>query len=92
MIIQRIIIFALAIFELVASQEDAIWQPTTSPQLNQWKFESTETMNETARAIIKKVLSVEQAEGVGARVRRSVGRREVSSSYSVYNIIVWGPP
>lgn len=31
-----------------------------------------------ARAIMKKVLSVEQAEGVGARVRRSVGRPEVS--------------
>lgn len=29
------------------------------------------------RAIVKKVLSVEQAEGVGARVRRSVGRPEV---------------
>lgn len=31
-----------------------------------------------ARAIVKKVLSVEQAEGVGALVRRSVGRPEVS--------------
>lgn len=31
-----------------------------------------------ARAIVKKVLSVEQAEGVGAHVRRSVGRPEVS--------------
>lgn len=30
-----------------------------------------------ARRIVKKVLSVEQAEGVGARVRRSVGRPEV---------------
>lgn len=32
------------------------------------------------RKVQKMVLSVEQAEGVGARVRRSIGRREVSSS------------
>ena len=31
----------------------------------------------TARQIVNKFLSVEQAEGVGARVRRSVGRPEV---------------
>lgn len=30
------------------------------------------------RRVCKAVLSVEQAEGVGARVRRSIGRREVS--------------
>ena len=30
-----------------------------------------------ARKIVKKMLSVEQAEGEGARVRRSVGRPEV---------------
>ena len=35
-------------------------------------------MSGAARAIVKKVLSVEQAEGVGACVRRSVGRPEVS--------------
>ena len=52
-----------------------------------WRFGSTgvtETeereMSGAARAVVKKVLSVEQAEGVGARVRRSVGRAEVSSS------------
>lgn len=33
----------------------------------------------TARAIVKKVLSVEQAEGVGALVRRSVGRPELKN-------------
>ncbi|XP_003391376.1 PREDICTED: pirin-like protein [Amphimedon queenslandica] len=33
----------------------------------------------TARQIVKKFLSVEQAEGVGARVRRSVGRPELRS-------------
>lgn len=32
------------------------------------------------RKLLKTVLSVEQAEGVGARVRRSIGRKEVSSS------------
>ena len=37
-------------------------------------------MSRAARTIVKKVLSVEQAEGVGARVRRSVGRPEVSVS------------
>ncbi|XP_028655635.1 pirin [Erpetoichthys calabaricus] len=31
------------------------------------------------RRVIQTVLSVEQAEGVGARVRRSIGRRELSS-------------
>lgn len=30
-----------------------------------------------SRSVVKKVLSVEQDEGVGARVRRSVGRAEV---------------
>ena len=42
-----------------------------------------------ARRIIKKVLSVEQDEGVGARVRRSVGRADVSipDSFDVKNVI-----
>lgn len=31
------------------------------------------------RRVEKTVLSVEQSEGVGARVRRSIGRKEVSS-------------
>ena len=39
-----------------------------------WHFSA---MGGGVRAIVKKVLSVEQAEGVGARVRRSVGRPEV---------------
>ena len=30
-----------------------------------------------SRVVAKKILSVEQSEGVGARVRRSVGRPEV---------------
>lgn len=44
-------------------------------QKNEWKFEAT--MGSRARAVINKVLSVEQAEGVGARVRRSVGGAKV---------------
>ena len=42
-----------------------------------------------ARRIIKKVLSVEQDEGVGARVRRSIGRAEVSipDFFDVRNVI-----
>lgn len=39
----------------------------------------TRSKGMAARAIVKKVLSVEQAEGVGALVRRSVGRPEVSA-------------
>ena len=37
-------------------------------------------MRMNVRKVEKTVLSVEQAEGVGARVRRSIGRKEVSSS------------
>ena len=44
-------------------------------QGNKWKFEAT--MGSRARAVVNKVLSVEQAEGVGARVRRSVGGAKV---------------
>ena len=74
MIIQRVLIFA-TVLQATTSQE-----PFYQPQDHYWKFGSAETMSKTARAIVKKVLSVEQAEGVGARVRRSVGmvgRQEV---------------
>ena len=41
-----------------------------------------------ARVVAKKILSVEQSEGVGARVRRSVGRPEVfNGSSSLFFII-----
>ena len=49
-----------------------------------WRFAAaSDTMSSLARAraIAKKFLSVEQAEGVGARVRRSVGRPEVSPAH-----------
>ena len=48
----------------------------TFTSFKSWNFGSAASMNNT-RAIVKKVLSVEQAEGVGARVRRSIGRQEV---------------
>ena len=35
-----------------------------------------------SRVVAKKILSVEQSEGVGARVRRSVGRPEVFGDVS----------
>jgi len=44
---------------------------------DEWNFGSTTAMGGGARSIVKKVLSVEQAEGVGARVRRSIGGAEV---------------
>ena len=44
---------------------------------DEWNFGSTTAMGGGARAILKNVLSVEQAEGVGARVRRSIGGAEV---------------
>lgn len=37
-----------------------------------------------SRVVAKKILSVEQSEGVGARVRRSVGRPEVFSNTLVF--------
>ena len=40
-----------------------------------------------ARVVAKKILSVEQSEGVGARVRRSVGRPEVFNGSSSLFII-----
>ena len=52
------------------------------PSRAEWKFSSTgvpesSEMSGAVRAIVKKVFSKEQAEGVGARVRRSVGGAEV---------------
>ena len=79
MIIQQLLILSIFL-EAATSEGDAIYLP---PQDNRWKFESTETMSRAARTIIKKVLSVEQAEGVGARVRRSVGRPEVRMLYII---------
>lgn len=54
----------------------------TKARLDEWscntRFSSSTAMGGGARAIVKKLLSVETAEGVGARVRRSVGGAEVS--------------
>ncbi|KAF9926079.1 hypothetical protein BGZ65_007440 [Modicella reniformis] len=38
---------------------------------------ATSTLTRTSRSIVKAVLSREQAEGAGARVRRSIGRPEL---------------
>ena len=38
-----------------------------------------------SRVVAKKVLSVEQSEGVGARVRRSVGRPEVVIATAIFS-------
>lgn len=46
---------------------------------SEWKFSA---MGSKARAVTNKILSVEQAEGVGARVRRSVGGAKVSTKLS----------
>ena len=73
MIIERILILTI-VLQHAESQGETIFQPLSSTD---WKFENSETMSKAARAIVKKVLSIEQAEGVGARVRRSVGRQEV---------------
>lgn len=42
-----------------------------------WKF-GTAAMGNRARSVVNKVLSIEQAEGMGARVRRSVGGAKVN--------------
>lgn len=86
MIIEQIFILAVVLNQ-AESREESVYQPSTAAY---WKFESTETMSKAARAVVKKVLSVEQAEGVGARVRRSVGRQEVRVVY-VYTLD-WGIP
>jgi hypothetical protein len=59
--------------------------PCTAKKLyNDWSFESdnphfslktTPNSNMTSRKIVQSILSREQAEGVGARVRRSIGTR-----------------
>jgi len=43
-----------------------------------------DTMSKS-RVVAKKVLSVEQSEGVGARVRRSVGRPEVVIATAIFS-------
>lgn len=82
MIIHPTTIIVLLCLIAAANQEDN-HQFFDPPNSFEWQFESSETMSGVVRAIVKKVLSVEQAEGVGARVRRSVGRPEVKLLYSV---------
>ena len=69
-----IVIISLCAVTVTSTQED----PQLFSQIR-WKFASSAAMSggSGARAVAKKILSVEQAEGVGARVRRSVGGAEV---------------
>ena len=62
-----------------AGQETVLSSEEFEP-IKQKKFEfaSTVTRDTMSRHIVKSVLSREQSEGVGARVRRSVGRPEVN--------------
>lgn len=65
-------ILLLVVTTTIFSDSDS----TFHPDLSQWEFAAD--MSTASRPITSKILSVEQAEGVGARVRRSVGRPEVS--------------
>ena len=71
-----------AILLLLTTLGLAVSQIAPEDSRGVWLFGSTGVEGEmsggAARAVVKKILSVEQAEGVGARVRRSVGRPEVS--------------
>ena len=69
--------FLEAILALFTVQTQ-VWGITAADWCIDSKCEHHQIMASSgARRIIKQVLSVEQAEGVGARVRRSVGRPEV---------------
>lgn len=76
----------LALLVGVASlqQEEVVQdQHIFASRHDEWNFGSTTAMGGGARSIVKKVLSVEQSEGVGARVRRSIGGAEVRWNQSV---------
>ena len=72
-----LVLLSFTVTTLSTNQEDVKQTFINPPESFEWQFESLATMSGVARAVIKKILSVEQAEGVGARVRRSVGRPEV---------------
>ena len=71
-----IVFFLLGILALSNSSQSQN-NHTSLPIDNQESRFGGNLQSTMARQIVKKVLSVEQAEGVGARVRRSVGRPEV---------------
>lgn len=65
----------LLLLVLQLSSSDNSFHRSTATD-DAWRFGIATEMS-TARQVVKKILSVEQDEGVGARVRRSVGRPEV---------------
>lgn len=78
------LLLLIIIHSAKTSVEEESTSDIFSPPLKQFHFASGnfsalhESMAEgTPRKIVKSVLSVEQSEGVGARVRRSVGRPEL---------------
>lgn len=80
---------ALFLFQVInlAVLDKTFHPPWSGSQTESWRFTAAATttttttvMSTPARPISKKILSVEQAEGVGAQVRRSVGRPEVRMS------------
>lgn len=80
-LLRLLIISVAAVYCTENKDKASIIQLTSSPA--QFHFASGNiTAHKMAdegvpRNVIKSVLSVEQSEGVGARVRRSIGRQEV---------------
>ena len=76
----------LELFEIIINSalcsllEPSVFEPVTS---STFKLQSGYVTMST-RKVVKSVLSVEQDEGLGARVRRSVGRAEVSAQPSSF--------
>lgn len=76
-IIVKVVRFlATVITSEASSPTEGVSYSTLDPESphNSWKFQA---VNMTSRSVAKSVLSQWQDEGVGARVRRSVGRREL---------------
>ena len=70
----RLLALLVAVGVASLQQEEVVQdQHIFASRHDEWNFGSTTAMGGGARSIVKKVLSVEQAEGVGARVRRSIG-------------------
>ena len=66
-------------------QEATVFEPVKA---SDFKFSSGSGNHTMSRTVVKSVLSVEQDEGLGARVRRSVGRAEVGH-VSQSRLISW---
>jgi len=74
----RLLALLVAVGVASLQQEEVVQdQYIFASRYDEWNFGSTTAMGGGVRAIIKKVLSVEQAEGIGARVRRSIRGAEI---------------